>query len=87
LFIIIDHSKNDITVIESGGMMKKCLKCQSDMVEGLNILSTMGSELQLANRFPKGQMNKVKVKVYVCPQCGYIELYTEDLENLKHLTK
>ena len=67
--------------------MRECLKCNCEMVEGLNILSSMGSELQLANRFPKGLIKKIKTKASVCPQCGYIELYTEDLENVRNLTK
>jgi predicted nucleic-acid-binding Zn-ribbon protein len=57
------------------------------MVEGLNIMSSMGYELQLTHRFPKGIMNRIKAKASVCPQCGYIELYTEDLEIVKNLTK
>jgi len=66
--------------------MRKCLRCSCEMVEGLNMLSSMGSKLQLANRFPKGLMNSIKAKAAVCPQCGYIELYTEDLENVRNLT-
>ncbi len=66
--------------------MRKCLKCSCEMGE-LNIVSTMGSELQLTNRFPKGMLKKIKIKASVCPQCGYVELYTDDLENVRNLIK
>lgn len=64
--------------------MRKCSACHIEMVEGLNLLGDFhGEKIKLGERLPK----KITIKAAVCPECGKIELYTEDLQNVKKLVK
>lgn len=61
--------------------MRECLRCKSEMKEdyGLKVESLMTGVAPI--RLSKGQgilsEGKEKIKVAVCPNCGYVELYVE----------
>jgi predicted nucleic-acid-binding Zn-ribbon protein len=68
----------------TGEKMMKCVKCDSEMIQ---------AELTGNNMYPLILKNKKKgifdsemrmdVLCYVCPECGYIELYAKDPKKLK----
>ena len=63
----------------------KCLRCNGEMVEDLNLSVTDGYGIDVREKgiFKKGIS---KVKCAVCPNCGYVELYVENLEKFKNLS-
>lgn len=68
--------------------MKICSECNTQMIENLNLIGGFhGEKIQLSNRFPKGNVNKITVKAAVCPGCGNINFYTDDIENVKKIVK
>ncbi len=64
--------------------MRKCLRCESDMLEGLALYSTDShwhiTVAELRPLFPKGVG---KLCCAACPKCGYTELYIEKLAGEK----
>ena len=65
--------------------MRKCLRCESDMVEDLEVMVSGGGygiDVREKGLF-KGSLGKIKCAV--CKSCGYVENYIEDLEKLKKL--
>lgn len=67
--------------------MRKCLRCQTEMIEdyGLKIESVLAGVAPV--RLSKGQgtfsTDKGNIKIAVCPHCGEMSLYTNDLEVIK----
>ena len=64
--------------------MRKCVKCGKVMVSDLR-LKVNGGGYGIVVRVDEKQKATIidDVKVAVCPECGYIEMYLEDLTNLK----
>lgn len=65
--------------------MRKCLRCDSNMIEGLELMVSGGGygiDVREKGIF-KGSLGKVKCAV--CESCGYVENYIEDLEKIKKL--
>ena len=60
--------------------MRKCLRCNSKMVDDL--ILPVGENGRI---YPPGIFSRSfgKVKCMVCPKCGYIELYLENLDRLE----
>ena len=57
--------------------MRKCLRCESQMVEDLAVMVTnkhIGIEVREQGMF---KMPLEKIKCAVCPNCGYVETYVE----------
>ena len=68
-----------------GSKMRKCLRCESDMIEGLGVMVSGGGygiDVREKGLF-KGSLGKIKCAV--CKSCGYVENYIEDLEKIKKL--
>ena len=62
--------------------MRKCLECRTEMIEDLNLLGDFhGEKIKLGERLP----NKITIRAAVCPECGKIELYTVDMQNVRKL--
>lgn len=55
--------------------MRKCLRCGADMEENLTITSSQGIVVR------KG-LSSAKPKAAVCPQCGEVSLYIEEVDKL-----
>ena len=65
--------------------MRKCLKCETQMVEDLAVMVTSGGtgidvREQGAFKFPLA-----KIKCAVCPNCGYVETYVDNTDSIKKL--
>jgi len=67
--------------------MRKCLRCNEEMTEGLNLVSdNLPSGLQITNK--EIFANKaIKPKVCICLKCGYVELYIDNMEKLQKFSK
>ena len=65
--------------------MRKCLRCETEMVENLTVMVTNGGygiDVREKGMF-KGSLGKIKCAV--CPQCGYIETYIDDTVKIRKL--
>ena len=65
--------------------MRKCLRCETEMVEDLEVMVTNGGygiDIREKGLFKK---SLGKIKCAVCPECGYTETYIDDLQNIKKL--
>ncbi len=67
--------------------MRRCLRCETAMVEDLSFMVTNGG--YGVDVREKGMFKTAlgKIKCAVCPQCGYTETYIEDLEGIKKLAE
>lgn len=67
--------------------MRKCIRCDAEMVEGLDIRDTMYSTiLRVTRPGTSGQLPKNyfgDVKAAVCPKCGYLETYLSSLDKIQ----
>ena len=67
--------------------MRKCLRCQTEMVEDLNVMVTNGGygvDVREKGMF-KGSLGKVKCAV--CPACGYLETYIDKTDDIRELVE
>lgn len=65
--------------------MRKCIRCECEMVEDLNVMVTNGGygvDVREKGMF-KGSLGKLKCAV--CPECGYTETYLENTEGIKRI--
>lgn len=65
--------------------MRKCLRCESEMYENLEVMVSNGAygiDIREKGLF-KGSLGKIKCAV--CTKCGYIENYIEDIGKIKDL--
>ena len=65
--------------------MRKCLRCESAMVEDLTVMVSGGGygiDVREKGIF-KGSLGKIKCAV--CPKCGYVEMYVDNTEGIKKL--
>lgn len=67
-------------------IMRKCLRCETAMVEDLTLKVINGGydiDVRQDGMF-KGSLGKIKCAV--CPECGYAETYADDVEKIKKLS-
>lgn len=65
--------------------MRKCLRCNCDMIENLNVMASDGScgiDVREKGVF-KNSIDKIKCAV--CSKCGYTEFYIENTDKFKKL--
>ncbi|MBQ8472036.1 MAG: nucleic acid-binding protein [Bacilli bacterium] len=65
--------------------MRKCLRCESEMLENLEIMVSNGGYGIDVREKGIFKTSLGKIKCAVCPKCGYVENYLEDLEKIKKL--
>lgn len=65
--------------------MRKCLRCEEEMVENLTVKAGGYSVIITQHGFLKDSLGKIKCAV--CPKCGYAENYIEDMPKAKTLDK
>ena len=63
--------------------MRKCIRCQTEMVENLIIRDTVDATRLVITTDKFFSKNLGKVRAAVCPECGEISLYIEDTDKLK----
>jgi len=56
--------------------MRKCIRCNADMVENLE----SGLKLRRPATYKK---TEVDLKAAMCPKCGFVELYTDELSQIE----
>lgn len=65
--------------------MRKCLRCETEMVENLAVMVTSGGygiDVREKGAF-KGSLGKIRCAV--CPECGYTETYVDNTEKIRKL--
>ncbi len=62
--------------------MRKCIRCNSEMIENLFLSTNDAMGLSVGE---KGLFKKSlgKASAAVCPECGYLETYIDNIEKLK----
>lgn len=67
--------------------MRKCIRCDIEMLEGLDIREPMhGSMLKVTRPETLGVMPKNNfgnMKAAVCPTCGYVEIYLSRMDKIQ----
>ena len=73
--------------LEFGGdiIMRKCIRCGSEMKEGCAIkIEGAGYGIVMSSDESKLFGGRIgKPKVAICPECGEVSIYVEDLHKLK----
>lgn len=67
--------------------MRKCLRCEKEMIEDLEVMVSNGGYGIVVRE--KGLFKSAidKIKCAVCPECGYTETYVEKTDKFKNITK
>lgn len=64
--------------------MRKCIRCQAEMMEDCDIkIEGGGNGIVLASGTQVFANRLGKPKVAICPECGEVSLYLEDVKKLK----
>lgn len=72
-------------------MMRKCIRCDIEMLEGLDIRDPMHGEMLKVTRpetsgiMPKNNFGNIKAAV--CPKCGYVETYLSRLDKIQQYNR
>jgi len=67
--------------------MRKCLRCETEMIENLELMVSNGSYGLDVRQKGLFKPTLGKIKCAVCPKCGYTETYLTDYENLKKIKR
>ena len=67
--------------------MRKCLRCQTEMVENLNIMVTNGSYSIDVREKGLFKLPLAKVKCAACPTCGHVETYLDNTDGIRELVE
>lgn len=67
--------------------MRKCIRCNQEMIENLEInVSSGGYGIDIREKgLFKNSLGRIKCAV--CPECGYLETYIDDITKIKNLSK
>ena len=70
---------------DGGVIMRKCIRCGSEMKEGCTIkIEGAGYGIVMSSDENKLFGSRLgKPKVAICPECGEVSIYVEDIEKLK----
>jgi predicted nucleic-acid-binding Zn-ribbon protein len=72
---------------EGESFMRKCLRCEAEMIENLEVMVTNGGYGIDVREKGLFKTSLGRIKCAVCPECGYTETYIDDTEKIKNLTK
>ena len=67
--------------------MRKCLRCEAEMIENLEVMVTNGGYGIDVREKGLFKTSLGRIKCAVCPECGYTETYIDDTEKIKNLAK
>jgi len=64
--------------------MRKCIRCQTEMVENCSIkIEGAGNGIVMATDDKRLFANRIgKPKVAICPACGEVSIYVENIKDL-----
>lgn len=71
--------------------MRKCIRCDIEMLEGLDIREPMHGEMLKVTRpgtigvMPKNNFGNIEAAV--CPKCGYVEIYLSRLDKIQQYNR
>ena len=67
--------------------MRQCIRCNQEMIENLEInVSSGGYGIDIREKgLFKNSLGRIKCAV--CPECGYLETYIDDITKIKNLSK
>ena len=65
--------------------MRKCLRCQEDMVDDLDVMVSAGAYGIDVREHGIFKLPIAKIKCAVCPSCGHVETYIDNPESVKKL--
>lgn len=65
--------------------MRKCIRCNAEMFEGLEIKIEGRADGLKVTEYGIFKDSLGKLKCAVCPECGYTEPYIEDPNKIKKL--
>lgn len=67
--------------------MRKCIRCNQEMIENLEInVSNGGYGIDVKEKgIFKNSLGRIKCAI--CPKCGYIETYLDELTKINKLIK
>lgn len=78
-------SPNNILIRKKVNRMRKCLRCGAEMQEGCTVkVEGAGYGVVLSteeNKIFSGRIGKPRVAI--CPKCGEVSLYLEDVSKLE----
>lgn len=65
--------------------MRKCIRCQSEMVENCSIkIEGVGNSIIMVTDDKRLFSNRIgKPKVAICPNCGEVSIYVENTKDLR----
>lgn len=67
--------------------MRKCLRCESMMIEDLEVMASYGGYGVVVKENGIFKKNLGKIICAVCPQCGYVETYIDNTYDIKKLVE
>ena len=62
--------------------MRKCVRCECDMVANYDVKVEGGAYGLKITKPGSFKSSLGKIRVAVCPKCGYLELYLEDTSKI-----
>ena len=65
--------------------MRKCLRCDSEMIENLEVMVTNGGYGIDVREKGLFKTSLGRIKCAVCPECGYTETYMDNPESVRKL--
>ena len=65
--------------------MRKCIRCNVEMIEDLDVKVEGGAYGLKVTQQGILKENLGKFKCAVCPECGYVETYIQDISKVKKL--
>lgn len=62
--------------------MRKCIRCNEEMMENYDVKVERSTYKLCVTQKGLFKNNLGKVRVAICPKCGYLEFYLEDTKKI-----
>lgn len=63
--------------------MRKCIRCEQNMIENYDVKVEGGAYGLKVTKQGLFKANLGKVRVAICPKCGYLEFYLDDTSKIE----
>lgn len=74
-FLVQSKSKKNMML--EGIVMKRCSKCQGELIEDLNVTAQGVYEVAVSHKKRLLNPHRAKVKAALCPVCGDVTFYVD----------